>query len=134
MRPIAPYPVPRTRQDPMKTDIHPDYHAVVFRDLGTGDTFLTRSTVTSDKRIELDGVEYPVVDVEISSASHPFYGPRLPHSSALRAGRPARKSSVLRTRSTFCASMPSRSSRRIGSSRRTARRPAECGRQTAARV
>ena len=57
----------------MKTDIHPTYQAVVFRDLGSGETFLTRSTVTSDKKIELDGVEYPVIDVEISSASHPFY-------------------------------------------------------------
>ena len=57
----------------MKTDIHPDYHTVVFRDLGSGETFLTRSTATSDKKIELDGVEYPVIDVEISSASHPFY-------------------------------------------------------------
>jgi len=57
----------------MKTDIHPTYNAVVFRDLGSGETFLTRSTVTSDKTIELDGVEYPVIDVEISSASHPFY-------------------------------------------------------------
>ncbi|MFK4759689.1 type B 50S ribosomal protein L31 [Microbacterium sp. ZW T5_45] len=57
----------------MKTDIHPTYQAVVFRDLGSGETFLTRSTVSSDKTIELDGVEYPVIDVEISSASHPFY-------------------------------------------------------------
>lgn len=57
----------------MKTDIHPEYKAVVFRDLGSGETFLTRSTVSSDKTIELDGVEYPVIDVEISSASHPFY-------------------------------------------------------------
>lgn len=57
----------------MKTDIHPDYKNVVFRDLGSGETFLTRSTVSSDKTIELDGVEYPVIDVEISSASHPFY-------------------------------------------------------------
>ena len=57
----------------MQTDIHPDDQAVVFRDLGSGETFLTRSTVTSDKTIELDGVEYPVIDVEISSASHPFY-------------------------------------------------------------
>ena len=57
----------------MKTDIPPDYQNVVFRDLGSGETFLTRSTVTSDKTIELDGVEYPVIDVEISSASHPFY-------------------------------------------------------------
>jgi large subunit ribosomal protein L31 len=57
----------------MKTDIHPKYAAVVFRDLASGETFLTRSTVTSEKTIELDGVEYPVIDVEISSASHPFY-------------------------------------------------------------
>ena len=57
----------------MKTAIHPDYQAIVFRDLGSGETFLTRSTVTSDKTIELDGVVYPVIDVEISSASHPFY-------------------------------------------------------------
>ena len=57
----------------MKTDIHPEYQPVVFRDLSSGDTFLTRSTVTSDKTIELDGVTYPVIDVEISSASHPFY-------------------------------------------------------------
>jgi large subunit ribosomal protein L31 len=57
----------------MKTDIHPDYQLVVFRDLGSGETFLTRSTVSSNKTVELDGVEYPVIDVEISSASHPFY-------------------------------------------------------------
>jgi large subunit ribosomal protein L31 len=57
----------------MKTEIHPDYAPIVFRDLASGETFLTRSTVTSDKTIELDGVTYPVIDVEISSASHPFY-------------------------------------------------------------
>jgi len=57
----------------MKSDIHPDYAAVVFRDLASGETFLTRSTVKSDKTIDLDGVTYPVIDVEISSASHPFY-------------------------------------------------------------
>jgi large subunit ribosomal protein L31 len=57
----------------MKTDIHPEYNAVVFRDLASGETFLTRSTVSSDKTIDLDGVTYPVIDVEISSASHPFY-------------------------------------------------------------
>ena len=57
----------------MKTDIHPLYSAVVFRDLASGETFLTRSTVKSDKTIDLDGVTYPVIDVEISSASHPFY-------------------------------------------------------------
>ena len=58
----------------MKSDIHPDYAPVVFRDLASGATFLTRSTVTSDKTIEWeDGNSYPVIDVEISSESHPFY-------------------------------------------------------------
>jgi large subunit ribosomal protein L31 len=58
----------------MKTDIHPTYEAVVFRDLASGATFLTRSTVSSDKTIEWeDGTTYPVIDVEISSESHPFY-------------------------------------------------------------
>ena len=58
----------------MKTGIHPDYAAVVFRDLASGATFLTRSTVSSDKTIEWeDGNTYPVIDVEISSESHPFY-------------------------------------------------------------
>ncbi|MGN6427458.1 type B 50S ribosomal protein L31 [Leifsonia sp. NPDC080035] len=58
----------------MKTDIHPDYAPVVFRDLASGATFLTRSTVSSEKTIEWeDGNTYPVIDVEISSESHPFY-------------------------------------------------------------
>ena len=57
----------------MKTEIHPDYQPIVFRDLASGETFLTRSTLTSEKTIELDGETYPVIDVEISSASHPFY-------------------------------------------------------------
>ncbi|PTW91789.1 LSU ribosomal protein L31P [Microbacteriaceae bacterium MWH-Ta3] len=58
----------------MKAEIHPAYNAVVFRDLASGETFLTRSTVSSDKTIEwTDGNTYPVIDVEISSASHPFY-------------------------------------------------------------
>ena len=57
----------------MKTAIHPEYQAIGFRDLASGETCLTRSTVTSSKTIELDGVTYPVIDVEISSASHPFY-------------------------------------------------------------
>jgi large subunit ribosomal protein L31 len=57
----------------MKSEIHPEYAPVVFRDLASGATFLTRSTVTSEKTIELDGESYPVIDVEISSESHPFY-------------------------------------------------------------
>jgi large subunit ribosomal protein L31 len=58
----------------MKTDTHPTYAPIVFRDLASGSTFLTRSTVSSDKTIEWeDGNTYPVIDVEISSESHPFY-------------------------------------------------------------
>jgi len=58
----------------MKADIHPSYAPVVFRDLTSGESFLTRSTATSDRTVEWeDGNTYPVIDVEISSASHPFY-------------------------------------------------------------
>jgi len=57
----------------MKSEIHPAYAPIVFRDLASGEMFLTRSTATSEKTVSLDGVEYPVIDVEISSASHPFY-------------------------------------------------------------
>ncbi|WP_431898861.1 type B 50S ribosomal protein L31 [Nonomuraea sp. bgisy101] len=58
----------------MKKDIHPDYHPVVFRDPSADFAFLTRSTVTSDKTIRwVDGNTYPLVDVDVSSASHPFY-------------------------------------------------------------
>ncbi|MGN6444941.1 type B 50S ribosomal protein L31 [Amnibacterium sp.] len=57
----------------MKSGIHPEYREIVFRDLASGETFLTRSTATSDKTVELNGTTYPVIDVEISSASHPFY-------------------------------------------------------------
>lgn len=62
------------RKIPMKSEIHPDYQAVIFRDLASGESFLTRSTLTSTKTLKWeDGKEYPVFDVEISSASHPFY-------------------------------------------------------------
>jgi large subunit ribosomal protein L31 len=58
----------------MKPGIHPAYGPVVFRDTASGTALLTRSTMTSPKTIEWeDGLTYPVVDVEISSASHPFY-------------------------------------------------------------
>lgn len=58
----------------MKQGIHPDYHPVVFRDISANMTFLMRSTVTSSKEIEWeDGNTYPVIDVDITSASHPFY-------------------------------------------------------------
>ena len=58
----------------MKADIHPDYREVVFQDLSSDLTFLTRSTVKSKETIKWeDGNEYPLIKVEVSSASHPFY-------------------------------------------------------------
>ncbi len=58
----------------MKPGIHPAYRPVVFRDRSAGLTFLTRSTLTSEQTIEWeDGHTYPLVDVEVSAASHPFY-------------------------------------------------------------
>ena len=58
----------------MKAEIHPDYNLVLFRDLASGKVFLTRSTMTLDKTEKWeDGNEYPIVEVEISSESHPFY-------------------------------------------------------------
>ncbi|MGL4174169.1 MAG: type B 50S ribosomal protein L31 [Actinomycetota bacterium] len=58
----------------MKPDIHPEYHPVVFRDRSAGMAFLTRSTATSSSTIAWeDGNSYPVIDVDISSASHPFW-------------------------------------------------------------
>jgi len=58
----------------MKKNIHPTYEPVVFRDKSADFAFLTRSTATSSATIEwADGNTYPVIDVEISSASHPFY-------------------------------------------------------------
>ncbi|WP_055554866.1 type B 50S ribosomal protein L31 [Streptomyces sp. NBRC 110028] len=58
----------------MKPGIHPAYRPVVFRDRSADFAFLSRSTATSDKTVEWeDGRTYPVIDVEISSASHPFY-------------------------------------------------------------
>jgi large subunit ribosomal protein L31 len=57
----------------MKKDTHPDYHKVVFVDVSTGKEFLTRSTLTSDRKRTVDGEEVPEIRVEISSASHPFF-------------------------------------------------------------
>ncbi len=58
----------------MKKDLHAkNYRPVVFQDLNNSQTFLTRSTVASEETIKLDGVEYPLVKVHISSASHPFF-------------------------------------------------------------
>lgn len=58
----------------MKSGIHPkNYRPVVFQDLSNGTNFITKSTASTDETIKVDGVEYPLVKVHISSASHPFF-------------------------------------------------------------
>ena len=61
----------------MKTNTHPDYDLVVFRDKSAGTAFLSRSTLTARSGLPMlqweDGGTYPVVDVDVSSASHPFW-------------------------------------------------------------
>jgi len=58
----------------MKKSIHPqNYRPVVFQDLNNSQTFLTKSTAETDATIVLDGIEYPLVKIHISSASHPFF-------------------------------------------------------------
>lgn len=58
----------------MKSGIHPtNYRPVVFQDLNDNSTFITRSTVETEETITVDGVEYPLVKVHISSSSHPFF-------------------------------------------------------------
>lgn len=57
----------------MKPDIHPNYRDVVFQDIPTGNIIKTRSTIKTKDTITLDGKEYPLVRLEVSSASHPFY-------------------------------------------------------------
>jgi large subunit ribosomal protein L31 len=58
----------------MRKGIHPQYQDVVFRDAASGATYKTRSTITSDQTIDWDdGQTYPLVVVDISAASHPFW-------------------------------------------------------------
>lgn len=58
----------------MKQDIHPEYRMVVFKDTSTDFAILTRSTATAKETIKWeDGNEYPLIKVDISSASHPFF-------------------------------------------------------------
>jgi large subunit ribosomal protein L31 len=58
----------------MKADIHPNYKEVVFQDLSSDFAFLTRSTLSSKDTVKWeDGNEYPLIKVDITSASHPFY-------------------------------------------------------------
>jgi large subunit ribosomal protein L31 len=58
----------------MKKDIHPqNYREIVFKDMSNDYTFITKSTASSREKIEIDGKEYPLIKLEISNTSHPFY-------------------------------------------------------------
>ena len=57
----------------MKEGIHPDYHKVLFVDSATKQEWVTRSTMTSSETREVDGEEIPVIRLEVSSFSHPFW-------------------------------------------------------------
>ncbi|QRM89904.1 type B 50S ribosomal protein L31 [Lacinutrix sp. WUR7] len=58
----------------MRKGIHPEnYRLVAFKDMSNDDVFLTKSTADSSETLEVDGVEYPLIKMEISRTSHPFY-------------------------------------------------------------
>jgi len=58
----------------MKQGIHPEnYRLVAFKDMSNGDVFISRSCANTKETIEIEGVEYPLIKVEISNTSHPFY-------------------------------------------------------------
>ncbi|MEK9781462.1 MAG: type B 50S ribosomal protein L31 [Flavobacteriaceae bacterium] len=58
----------------MKADIHPDnYRLVAFKDMSNDDVFITKSTANTKETIEVDGVSYPLIKLEISRTSHPYY-------------------------------------------------------------
>ena len=58
----------------MKAGIHPEnYRLVAFKDMSNDDVFLTKSTANTSEIIEVDGVEYPLIKMEISRTSHPYY-------------------------------------------------------------
>ena len=58
----------------MKKGIHPEnYRPVVFKDMSNEEIFISRSTINAKETIEIDGVTYPLVKLEITSSSHPFY-------------------------------------------------------------
>ena len=58
----------------MKKGIHPEnYRLVAFKDMSNDVTFISRSTINTKETIVIDGEEYPLVKLEITSASHPFY-------------------------------------------------------------
>ena len=70
----------------MRKGIHPEnYRLVAFKDMSNEDVFITKSAAVTKETIEVDGVEYPVVKMEISRSSHPFYTGK--HKLVYTAGR-----------------------------------------------
>ena len=58
----------------MKEGIHPEnYRLVAFKDMSNDDVFLTKSTADTNETLEVEGVEYPLIKLEISRTSHPYY-------------------------------------------------------------
>jgi len=58
----------------MKKELHPaNYRPVAFKDMSNDDTFITKSTINAKETIDIDGVTYPLVKIEISNTSHPFF-------------------------------------------------------------
>ena len=58
----------------MKKGLHPDnYRLVAFKDMSNEHIFITRSTADTKDTMEIDGTTYPLIKIEISSSSHPFY-------------------------------------------------------------
>lgn len=57
----------------MRPNIHPEYRTVAFHDIASDTMFLIGSTIETDRTKEVDGVTYPYVTLDVSSASHPFY-------------------------------------------------------------
>ncbi|MEH0158165.1 type B 50S ribosomal protein L31 [Limibacter armeniacum] len=69
----------------MRQGIHPEYREVVFHDLTSDEKFLTRSAIETKETIDFEGETYPLIKVEISSASHPYYTGK--KSAINKAGR-----------------------------------------------
>jgi len=57
----------------MKEGIHPAYHPVVFVDASSGDEIVTRSTMTSNEKRKIDGVDHYVISMDMTSYTHPFF-------------------------------------------------------------
>jgi large subunit ribosomal protein L31 len=65
--------LPDNPEESMKENIHPNYREVVFQDMSNDFKFITRSTIQTRETINFEGKDYPLVKIEVSAESHPFY-------------------------------------------------------------